>query len=32
MTIQVGKIEKTGEYNVYRIKDSASPNEELAAS
>jgi hypothetical protein len=27
-----GKIEKTGDYNVCRIKDSASPNKELAAS
>jgi hypothetical protein len=29
---KTGRIEKTGNYNVYRIKDSSSPNEELAAS
>jgi hypothetical protein len=29
---KIAKIEKTGDYNVYRIKDSASPNKELAAS
>jgi hypothetical protein len=23
---KIGKIEKTGEYNVYRIKESAPPN------
>ncbi len=29
---KTGKIEKTRDYNVYRLKDSASPNKELAAS
>jgi len=27
-----GKVERTGDYNVYRIKDSASPNKGLAVS
>jgi Ca2+-binding EF-hand superfamily protein len=30
--VKTGKIEKAGDYNIYRIKDSASPNKELAAS
>jgi hypothetical protein len=29
---KIEKIEKTGDYNVYRIKDSASQNKELAAT
>jgi hypothetical protein len=29
---KIGKIEKTADYNVYRIKNSASSNEERAAA
>jgi hypothetical protein len=29
---KIGKIEQTGDYNIYRIKQSASPNTEGSGS